>query len=326
MYTGGTRTALTSTPTAAPISVSSTRVRATPGVPPRVVTSRALTAISMRWGPSLRTWPTASDTKMTSPTLHQWRPSRSATASASSTPAVTLATRWRLPVIVLTRVSWVTSRAVRGASTGGCDPGRRRASSQEMTAARVVLAVRSPSGEPSSRRLASRRRSIRLPSRRPDRRSRRRSDPVRSLPTGLPAEGGVDDGGVGQVERLQVAAVVEVPSLDGGGVEAQPRHGDRGGRAGELVLAQQPDHRRAAAGAELALLDGAHDAHDPEAGVVLGQALAPGLLDVPGHGDRAAGRGGHRGDLAGRAELGLGGLAELVGHGRRPGAGRGRRR
>jgi hypothetical protein len=89
---------------------------------------------------------------MTRPMLHQWSPSRSATPKATSTPAVTLATRWKLPVIVWTTVTWVTSRAVRGARTGGCDPGRRRASSQEITAARVALAVRRPSGEPSSRR------------------------------------------------------------------------------------------------------------------------------------------------------------------------------
>jgi len=108
----------------------------------------------------------------------------SATSRARSTPAVTLATRWKLPVIVLTRVSWVTSRAVRGASTGGCDPGRSRASSQEITAARVVLAVRRPSGEPSPRHRTSRRRSTRLASRRADRRSFRRQDPARSAPTG----------------------------------------------------------------------------------------------------------------------------------------------
>ena len=120
---------------------------------------------------------------MTRPTLHQCSPSRSATPRASSTPAVTLATRWRLPVIVLTRVSWVTRSAVRGASTGGCDPGRRRASSQEITAARVVLAVRRLSAEPSARNLVRRRRSARRASRRADRRSLRRSDP-RSPATG----------------------------------------------------------------------------------------------------------------------------------------------
>ena len=88
-------------------------------------------------------------------------------------------------MIVLTRVSWVTSRAVRGASTGGCySPGRRRASSQEITAARVVLAVRRPSGAPSLRRRTSRPRSTRLASRRADRRSVRRSDPARVVPTG----------------------------------------------------------------------------------------------------------------------------------------------
>ena len=80
-------------------------------------------------------------------------------------------------MIVLTRVSSVTRSAVSGASTGGWVPGRRRANSQEITAARVVLAVTRPSGEPSRRRLTSRRRSTRLASRRADRRSLRRTRP-----------------------------------------------------------------------------------------------------------------------------------------------------
>ena len=140
----------TTTPTPAPISVSRTLVQATPTVPPRVMTSRALIGTSIRCGPSLRTGRGRGyeDDQAHAPPVEpehvgheqgqeharrsRWRPAGSCRRSS------------------LTRVSWVTSRAVRPAPAAAT---RARAGpALEITAARVVLAVRRPSGEPSSRR------------------------------------------------------------------------------------------------------------------------------------------------------------------------------
>jgi hypothetical protein len=56
--------------------------------------------------------------KMTMPRLLQVRPTNWDTSTATSTPATTLPTRSTPLMTVSKMVSWATSRAVRGASSG----------------------------------------------------------------------------------------------------------------------------------------------------------------------------------------------------------------
>ena len=91
----GTAT-LTSTPTAAPMSVSTTRLSAAasaPAVNPTPSTSIALIGTSMRLGPSRSSWPTTMAAATRMPRLHQVRPTTKAKPVAIATPASTASTR-----------------------------------------------------------------------------------------------------------------------------------------------------------------------------------------------------------------------------------------
>ena len=60
-----------------------------------------------------------SEAKMAMPRLHQVSPTKLDSMTATSTPATTEPTRSRPLLTVSKMVSWATSSAVRGASSGG---------------------------------------------------------------------------------------------------------------------------------------------------------------------------------------------------------------
>ncbi len=111
---------LKSSPTTAPISVSSTRSQAVAAT--RVVvtpsTSIALIATSGTNSPARTKRPITSDARMISPRLHQVRPTRELKPMAMTTPTTTAFTLRTLVVRVVYRVTWTTSRAVSGAVRG----------------------------------------------------------------------------------------------------------------------------------------------------------------------------------------------------------------
>ena len=84
---------------------------------------------------------------MTRPTLHQWSPSTSATSRARSTPAV----RWRPLEAAGDRLDQgeLGDQQGRQGQHRRLRPGQEQGQLPGITAARVVLAVRRPSGEPS---------------------------------------------------------------------------------------------------------------------------------------------------------------------------------
>jgi hypothetical protein len=107
-------------PTTAPTIVSPTRLSAADPAPPKPTpsTSIALIGTSMTFGPSLSSWPSMIETAMSSARLHHVTPVTDANRTARSTPATTLTTRSIPLVSVLNRVTWTTSSAVSGASSG----------------------------------------------------------------------------------------------------------------------------------------------------------------------------------------------------------------
>ena len=105
-------------PTAAPSSVSSTRPRAYRWAPPTASTSMAVMGTSSSCGPKRSSRPATRLAATTRPRLHQVSPTKLAKTAATSTPATTLTTRSRPEASVSCMVSWTTSRAVSGASTG----------------------------------------------------------------------------------------------------------------------------------------------------------------------------------------------------------------
>lgn len=98
IHTGGTNRKLNSRPTAAPISVSSTRSQAVSVTLVTPSTSIALIATSGTNSPAFTSGPMMSETRMISPRLHQVRPTSALKPIASSTPATTELTR-RIPVV-----------------------------------------------------------------------------------------------------------------------------------------------------------------------------------------------------------------------------------
>ena len=78
----------------------------------------ALIGTSIRFAPSLSTWPTRIDTAITIARLHHVSSTKVANVAATATPATTLRTRSTPLASRLTGVSCTTSRAVRGASSG----------------------------------------------------------------------------------------------------------------------------------------------------------------------------------------------------------------
>ena len=86
--------------------------------PPTASTSIALIGTSIRCGPSRSSWPTRIETATRTPRLHQVRPTRLENPTASSTPAVTLATRCTPLVTMSLSVTSTTSSAVSGARIG----------------------------------------------------------------------------------------------------------------------------------------------------------------------------------------------------------------
>ncbi len=114
-------------PTAAPTSVTVSRCHAASSAPrvPTPRTSIALIATSMRFDRSLSAWPIVSDTNSRTARLHQCRGTTTENATASDTPATTATTRSRPLASRLTGVTWTTSIAVSGASSGWV-PGKIR--------------------------------------------------------------------------------------------------------------------------------------------------------------------------------------------------------
>jgi hypothetical protein len=119
-YIDGRSRKLTTTPVTAPIRVSATRSMATvPAWPATASTSMALIGTSRVWSPRRSSRPMTSAARMVTPRLHQVRPTTLEISAATSTPATTLPTRSTLLLTVSKMVSWATSRAVSGASSGG---------------------------------------------------------------------------------------------------------------------------------------------------------------------------------------------------------------
>ena len=176
----------------------------------------------------------ARETKMTRPTLHQCRPSRSATPRASSTPAVTLATRWRLPVIVVDQGELGDQEGGQRREHGRLGPGQAQGQLPGDHGRQGGL------GRPQAQRGAL----VPPPDQPtevdpPGQPARRPPEPAPQRPglpgahRDLPPERRVDGGGVGQLVGLQVVAVLELAPLHGRGVEAEPDHRGRAGCAGE---------------------------------------------------------------------------------------------
>ena len=77
-----------------------------------------LIATSMRFERSRSTWPIVIETKMSRPRLHHSSGTTSANPTARVTPATTATTRSRPLASSETGVTWTTSIAVSGASSG----------------------------------------------------------------------------------------------------------------------------------------------------------------------------------------------------------------
>ncbi len=117
-HTGGTKITLNSSPTTAPIRVSATRSQAVSATWATPSTSMALMATSGTNSLTRTRWPTVSAQRMSRPRLHQLSPTMALKPAATTTPTTTEVTR-RMPlVMVAKRVTWTTSRAVSGASSG----------------------------------------------------------------------------------------------------------------------------------------------------------------------------------------------------------------
>ena len=111
-------------PTAAPTSVSAIRCQAAEPVPsaPTPSTSMPLIATSTRLDFSRSTWPSVMATKISTPRLHHSSGTTAPNATARVTPETTAITRSRPLASSDTGVTWTTSIAVSGASSG-CVPG-----------------------------------------------------------------------------------------------------------------------------------------------------------------------------------------------------------
>lgn len=97
-HTGGASSRLKSSPTPAPIRVSSTRSQAVEATCETPSTSIALIATSGTNSPTRTSRPMISEAKIVSPRLHQLRPTSAVNALAMSTPTTTEFTR-RIPVV-----------------------------------------------------------------------------------------------------------------------------------------------------------------------------------------------------------------------------------
>ena len=111
-------------PTAAPTSVTARRCQAADSAPtPTPSTSIPLIATSTRFERSRSTWPIVMATRMSMPRLHHSSGTTAAKTTATETPATTASTRSRPLARRETGVTWTTSIAVSGASSG-CEPGK----------------------------------------------------------------------------------------------------------------------------------------------------------------------------------------------------------
>jgi hypothetical protein len=121
----GGNSRFTAMPTAAPTSVSAMRCHAADSAlsEPTPSTSMPLIATSMRFERSRRTWPMVIETRMSRPRLHHSSGKMYANATATDTPATTATTRSRPLARRETGVTWTTSIAVSGASSGSV-PGK----------------------------------------------------------------------------------------------------------------------------------------------------------------------------------------------------------
>ena len=117
-------------PTAAPTRVSSIRCQAADSAPsdPRPARASPLIATSTRLVRSRSTWPSVIETKISSPRLHHSSGTTVANTTASVTPATTATTRSSPLVSSDTGVTWTTSIAVSGASSGSV-PGKNSSAS-----------------------------------------------------------------------------------------------------------------------------------------------------------------------------------------------------
>lgn len=97
-HTGGANSKLNTSPTTAPISVSSTRSHAVDATRVTPRTSIALIATSGTNSFTRTMRPTTSEARMISPRLHQVSPTSTLKPLATSTPATTALTR-RIPVV-----------------------------------------------------------------------------------------------------------------------------------------------------------------------------------------------------------------------------------
>lgn len=108
-------------PTIAPTRVSTTRAHARLPCEVTPSTSIALIATSAVNSSARTRCPTPSAARMIRPRLHQLSPTNWLKAMATRTPATTAFTRRKLIFSVAYRVTWTTSRAVRGAVSGAAD-------------------------------------------------------------------------------------------------------------------------------------------------------------------------------------------------------------
>ena len=140
-------------PTAAPISVSLIRSVAAASAPPTASTSIALIGTSSMCGPSRSSCPSRIDTAISAPRLHQDSPTMLEKPTASSTPAVTLATRCTPLVTMSFSVISTTSSAVSGARIGTVSGNSTCATTKAATAAPVSRRARPMDARPRSRSL-----------------------------------------------------------------------------------------------------------------------------------------------------------------------------